>query len=54
MTAWSYCAMAPLNDGSGAESMKCSQLSKKFVDNIYIYIPFKHEVIYLCHLREFF
>ena len=28
MTAWSYCAMAPLNDGSGAEAMKCSQLSK--------------------------
>ena len=29
MTAWSYCAMAPLNDGSGAEAMRCSQLSKK-------------------------
>ena len=28
MTAWSYCAMAPLNDGSGAKAMKCSQLSK--------------------------
>ena len=31
MTAWSYCAMAPLNDGSGAKAMKCSQLSKYFV-----------------------
>ena len=51
MTAWSYCAMAPLNDGSGAEAMRCSQLSKKIfllIENMIIYtikIPFHGDPI---------